>query len=203
MGTLTIWQIELIPWYVFGVYWAITWLRVKPTKAKEKSADRLLTVAIVAVGFCLLFKKWTAIGPLGARFVPENAGIMWLGVAVTWAGVMVAIWARYSLGVYWSARVTLKQGHQLVRSGPYAFVRHPIYTGMFLAALGTALVVGEWRGILAVVLLIMAHARKAFREESLLTREFGEEYTNYRRSTGFLFPRLGPKSTMDTRARDS
>lgn len=203
MGTLTVWQFELIPWYVFGAYWAITWLRVKPTKAREKSADRLLTVAIVALGFCLLFKEWTAFGPLGARFVPKNPGIMWLGVAITWVGVMVAIWARYSLGVYWSARVTLKQGHQLIRSGPYAFVRHPIYTGMFLAALGTALVVGEWRGILALVLLVTAHARKAFREESLLTREFGEEYTNYRRSTGFLFPRLWPKSTMDTRAGDS
>jgi len=116
---------------------------------------------------------------------------------------MVAIWARYSLGAYWSARVTLKEGHQLIRSGPYALVRHPIYTGMFLAALGTALVGGEWRGILALLLLITAHARKAFREESLLSREFGEEYTNYRRSTGFLFPRLWPKSRMDTRAPDS
>ena len=203
MGTLTIWQFELIPWYVFGIYWAITWLRVKPTKAREKSADRLLTVAIVALGFCLLFKQWTAIGPLGARFVPEKAGIMWLGVAITWVGVMVAIWARYSLGAYWSARVTLKEGHQLIRSGPYALVRHPIYTGMFLAALGTALVGGEWRGILALLLLITAHARKAFREESLLSREFGEEYANYRRSTGFLFPRLWPKSRMDTRAPDS
>jgi len=202
MGTLTIWQIELIPWYVFGTYWAITWLRVKPTKAREKSADRLLTVAIVALGFCLLFKQWT-IGPLGARFVREKAGIMWLGVAITWVGVMVAIWARYTLGEYWSARVTLKEGHQLIRSGPYAFVRHPIYTGMFLAALGTVLVGGEWGGILALLLLITAHTRKAFREESLLTREFGEEYTNYRRRTGFLFPRLWPKSAMDTRAPDS
>lgn len=203
MGTLTVWQIELIPWYALAAYWAITWLRVKRTKAKEKSADRLLTVFIVALGFCLWFKEWMAIGPLGARFVPLDARIMWLGIAVTFIGAGVAIYARYSLGVFWSARVTLKEGHRLIRSGPYAWVRHPIYTGIFLAVAGTALVVGEWRGILALALLVTAHARKALREESLLTREFGEEYAAYRRGTGFLFPRLWRKSTMDTRARDS
>lgn len=203
MKTLTLWQIELIPWYVFGAYWLINWLRVKPAKAREKSIDRLITGAIVVIGFCLLFKEWTAIGPLGIRFVPKDARIIWLGIAITWIGVIVAVWARYSIGEYWSARVTLKEGHQLIRSGPYAFVRHPIYTGMFLAALGTALVVGEWRGILAVLLLLAAHSGKAVREESFMTREFGEEYTNYRRSTGFLFPRLWPKRTMDTSAGGS
>jgi len=69
-------------------------------------------------------------------------------------------------------------------------VRHPIYTGMLLAAMGTALVIGEWRGVLAVVVMWAAHYRKALREEALLTRELGEEYVSYRRSTGFLFPRL-------------
>ncbi|MGA2346746.1 MAG: methyltransferase, partial [Candidatus Sulfotelmatobacter sp.] len=73
---------------------------------------------------------------------------------------------------------------------PYAWVRHPIYTGMLLAAMGTALVIGEWRGVLAVVVMWAAHYRKALREEALLTRELGEEYVSYRRSTGFLFPRL-------------
>lgn len=198
MKTPTLWQIELIPWYVFGAYWLINWLRVKPTKARETSVDRFITGAIVVGSFCLLFKESTAIGPLGFRFVPKDTRIIWLGIAITWLGVIVAVWARYSIGEYWSARVTLKEGHQLIRSGPYAFVRHPIYTGMFLAALGTALVIGEWRGILALLLLLAAHSRKALREESLMTREFGEEYTNYRRSTGFLFPRLWPKSTMDT-----
>ena len=66
----------------------------------------------------------------------------------------------------------------MIRSGPYAVVRHPIYTGLFVAAAGTALVVGEWRGVLAVALLLAAHSRKALREESLLTGEFGEEYRN-------------------------
>ena len=110
----------------------------------------------------------------------------------------LAIWARYAIGQFWSARVALKEGHQLICSGPYAVVRHPIYTGLFGAAAGAALVVGEWRGVLAVALLLAAHSRKALREESLLTSEFGEQYRNYRRSAGFLFPRLSGGAGMDT-----
>src|SRR5215813_9285698 len=72
-----------------------------------------------------------------------------------------SIWARYCLGEFWSARVALKEGHQLIRTGPYAFVRHPIYTGMLVATIGTALVVGEWRAVLAILLLVAAHSRKA------------------------------------------
>lgn len=196
--TLTTWQIELMPWYVIAIYWAITWLGVKRTKAREKSADRMITLAVVVLAYNLLFANWVRIGPLRLRFVPQNAWIAWSGIALTWQGVALAIWARYCIGQFWSARVALKEGHQLIRSGPYAVVRHPIYTGLFLAAAGTALVGGEWRGVLAVALLLAAHSRKALREESLLTSEFGQEYANYRRSTGFLFPRLSAGGGMDT-----
>ena len=190
MNTPTFWQIELYPWYVFVAYWAITWLRVKRTKAREKSVDRLVTLVVVIAAYTLLFSQWLRIGLLRERFVPQQAWIGWAGIALTYLGVAVAIWARYCLGEYWSARVTLKEGHQLIRSGPYAFVRHPIYTGMLLGCVGAALVAGEWRGILAVALLLAAHSRKALREERLLATEFGEEYASYRGCTGFLFPRI-------------
>jgi len=198
MRTLTLWQMELIPWYVFAAYWAISWLRVKRTKTREKSVDRLITLGVVIAAYVLLFSQRLRIGPLRQRFLPQEDWIAWCGIALTWFGTAVAIWARYCIGEYWSARVTLKEGHQLIRSGPYRFVRHPIYTGMLLGCIGAALVVGEWRAVLAVVLLLAAHSRKALREESLLTTEFGEEYAAYRRTTGFLFPRLWGNSGMDT-----
>ena len=199
MKSLTMWQVELIPWYVFVGYWVIAWLRVKRTKAREKSLDRLITLVVVVIAYNLLFAQWLRIGPLRLRFLPEDPRIAWAGIAVTWLGVAVAVWARYCLGEYWSARVTLKEGHQLICTGPYGFVRHPIYTGMLLGAVGTALVVGEWRGVLAVVMLLAAHSRKAMREESMLTTEFGEEYTAYRQKTGFLFPRLSGRSRLDAK----
>jgi protein-S-isoprenylcysteine O-methyltransferase Ste14 len=203
MKTVTLWQMELIPWWLFCAYWAISWLRVKRTKEREKSADRLITVAVVVVAYNLLFANWPRIEMLRLRFVPDERWISWFGVALTWIGVAIAIWARYCLGVFWSARVTLKEGHRLIETGPYAYVRHPIYTGMLLGCIGTTLVIGEWRGVLAVVLLLAAHSRKALREERLLTREFGDEYIAYRRRTGFMFPRVFGAPGIDTRATGS
>lgn len=203
MTALMPWHIDLLPWYVFGAYWAITWLRVKRTRTAEKSADRLATVAVMALAFVLLFYDWPRSGPLRLRFVSSATWVAWAGILITSLGVAVAIWARHCLGEYWSARVTLKEGHQLIRSGPYRFVRHPIYTGMLLAALGRALTLGEWRGVLAAVLVLAAHSRKALREEGLLASEFGEEYASYRRSTGFLFPQFWVRSGMDTPAGHS
>ncbi|HTS05899.1 MAG TPA: isoprenylcysteine carboxylmethyltransferase family protein [Candidatus Eisenbacteria bacterium] len=192
MNHLSLWQLELMPWSVFAAYWLVTALRVKRTKEREKSADRLITIVVVVVAYEMLFAHWS-LGPLQLRFVPNESWIAWAGIAITWVGVALAIWARYCLGAYWSARVTLKEGHQLISSGPYAYVRHPIYTGMLVGCIGAALVVGEWRGVLAVILLLLAHSRKAMREESLLTREFGEAYASYKTRTGFLFPKFWNK----------
>jgi len=198
MQSSTIWHIALIPWYGFAAYWVITALRVKRTKAREKSLDRLITVVVVVCAYLLLFDQKIRFGPLDRRLLPSDLWIVYLGIAVTFVGAGIAIWARYCIGEYWSARVTLKEGHQLIRSGPYAYVRHPIYTGMLVACIGTALVLGEWRGVLAIVLLLAAHSRKAMREESMLTCEFGDQYTSYRQCTGFLFPRLWNRAGMDT-----
>lgn len=195
---LTLWQIELIPWYFFGAYWAITWLRVKRTKTAEPLVDRLATLGPIVLAFLLLFSGSLRVWPLRLRFLPAEEWIAWSGVALTSVGVVVAIWARYYIGQYWSARVTLKEEHRLIRSGPYGFVRHPIYTGMLLAAMGTALVIGEWRGVLAVVVIWAAHSRKALREERLMTAEFGDEYAAYRQGTGFLLPRFRRRTTTSS-----
>lgn len=198
MNSQTIWRIAMIPWVAFAAYWAVSALRVKRTKSREKSLDRLITLVVVIAAYNFLFSQWVRIGPLQRRFLPADPWIAYAGIALSSLGAGISIWARYSIGEYWSARVTLKEGHQLIRSGPYAYVRHPIYTGMLIASIGTALVAGEWRGVLAVVLLLAAHSRKAMREESMLTREFGEAYRAYRQSTGFLFPRLWHRPGMDT-----
>jgi protein-S-isoprenylcysteine O-methyltransferase Ste14 len=198
MRAMLPWQLDLIPWYIFGAYWLITWLRVKHSKTTESLASRLVTIIPMVLAFELLFSDLPRIGLLRLRFTPADAWIAWLGFGVISLGVAIAIWARYCIGEYWSSRVTLKEGHRIIRTGPYQFVRHPIYTGMLMGAIGRALTIGEWRAILGVVLVLGTHWRKARREESLLTAEFGEEYAAYRRSTGFLFPRLSPAVGMDT-----
>src|SRR5215469_11840668 len=103
MRTPALWQMEVIPWYFFAAYWALTWLKVKRTKAREKSADRLITVVVVVIAYDLLFANWLRIGMLRLRFVPQDDWIAWSGIGLTWIGTAIAIWARYCLGEYWSA----------------------------------------------------------------------------------------------------
>jgi protein-S-isoprenylcysteine O-methyltransferase Ste14 len=112
------------------------------------------------------------------------------GTLLTWMGVAIAIWARVHIGQYWSGLITLKEDHKLIQTGPYSYVRHPIYTGLLLATVGTALAQRKWQGLLAVAIILVAHIRKARKEEALMTSQFGDIYQEYRRNSGFLLPRL-------------
>lgn len=190
MPHLTLWQIELIPWYAFAVVWLIGAVKLKSTKATESDAARLYTSAVLILAGVLLFERGWHLGILGTRIFPWTAVAGCCGLALTFAGAAIAIWARINLGSNWSARITLKLDHELIRSGPYKYVRHPIYTGMITALLGTAVVVDEWRGLLGMALAIVGLSFKAQREEKFMQSEFGESYQEYRRRTGFLVPGL-------------
>jgi protein-S-isoprenylcysteine O-methyltransferase Ste14 len=85
--------------------------------------------------------------------------------------------------------VTIRKDHELIRTGPYARIRHPIYTGLLLAVAGTTIAIGEYRAILAFVLIAIGFTVKARREESLLSTEFGPSFEEHRRQTGFFLPR--------------
>ena len=187
-GHWTLWQIELVPWYAFIIVWLVAALWVKAEKVSENSLSRLVHGLLFTVGFYLLFARSVQFGPLDRRFVPLAYGVQVAGIVVTFAGVALAIWARIVLGQNWSARVTRKIGHELMRTGPYAFIRHPIYSGLSLAVIGTAVFTGQWRGLVALVLVVTAESFKAKREEQFMLAEFGEQYREYQQQTGFLIP---------------
>ena len=111
-----------------------------------------------------------------------------IGAAVNLAGLLFTVWARIHLGRNWSGTVTLKQDHELITSGPYAWVRHPIYTGLLLGFVGLAIARGEWRSILAVVIIALAFWRKLRIEESWMLEQFGDAYRSYRRRVAALIP---------------
>jgi protein-S-isoprenylcysteine O-methyltransferase Ste14 len=190
MRFITVSTLELAPWYALLIYWAFSALRLKRIKVSESLGGRLWHIGIMVLVFMLLYSDRLSIGPLGLRFVPESPSLRNLGIFLTFAGAGVAIWARYSLGQYWSGRVTLKEDHQLIRVGPYAYVRHPIYAGLLVAMAGAALVVGEWRALAGVMLALIDFSRKAAKEEALLVTEFGDEYKEFQKRTGFLIPRF-------------
>jgi protein-S-isoprenylcysteine O-methyltransferase Ste14 len=185
---LTLWQIELLPWYAFLIVWLVASIQVKASKVTEPLESRVVHGVLFTLGFYLLFARSFHYGILDARFVPPLHWLQVVGIVLTCAGVGLAIWARLILGENWSARVVRKVGHELIRTGPYAYVRHPIYSGLSLAVAGTALVVGEWRGLVALLLILVAESVKAKREEQFMLAEFGETYRQYQQETGFLIP---------------
>jgi protein-S-isoprenylcysteine O-methyltransferase Ste14 len=178
------------PWIVFVVYWAVGAFKTRRTERTESFASRYGILFIEIAGFVLLFSDHAEIGLLGLRFLPRTYAIGVTGVALTWAGIALALWARWHLGQYWSARITIKEDHKLIRSGPYARLRHPIYSGLELAAIGSAVAIDRWRCVVGVCLIILGYWIKAKREEAMLMAQFGAEFQEHCRRSGFLFPRF-------------
>ncbi len=192
-------------WTAFGVYWLIAARRAKLARTRESPVYRIFRILLLVITFTLLFAKWTAVGFFGQRFPFPNPLIAYLGFALAIGGLAIAAWARVSLGQFWSDKVVLKVDHQLIRSGPYARVRHPIYSGVLLGVAGTALVVNQWRGVLAFLLLFTNYLVKAKREDDILAGAFAESFADHKRRAGFLLPRLYPKKliTWEKSARET
>ncbi|MEW9622845.1 methyltransferase family protein [Rhodanobacter geophilus] len=177
-------------WLAWLLYWFVGAFGNK-TAARVDSLGSLLVYRIpLLVAFLLLFVNDGGPGPAGLwqRFLPWWQGWAWLGLALLLLGLAFACWARVVLGRNWSATVQLKQDHELVVVGPYRWVRHPIYTGMLLGLLGTALVLGEWRGLLALALVAAAFWFKLRHEEAWMRERFGAAYAAYMRHTKALIP---------------
>ena len=177
-----------IAWMAFGAFWLFMALRTKRAVKRQSRWSRLLHIGIGALAFWLLFSQVPSWGLLGRPFVASTAWVWAAGGALTCAGIALAIWARVLLGRNWSGAVTIKQDHQLIRQGPYAALRHPIYSGMLLAVLGTALVVGRVRGLAAFVLVFVMFLAKSRIEERFMVEQFGEVYRDYRRRTSAMVP---------------
>src|SRR3984893_16917829 len=179
-----------LPWIVFVVYWIIGALRTRATREKESLSSRYAVLLLEIVGYVLIFNGSTGFGFLVTRLIPRSMAIMILGVVCTWAGIGLAIWARYHLAEYWSARVTIKEDHHLIRTGPYTHLRHPIYSGLILATIGSAFVIDEWRCVLGICLVLTGYCLKAINEETMLSQQFGDTFDEHRKHTGFLIPRF-------------
>ena len=175
-------------WMGFLVPWFSAAFVQKRTVRRESAASRLsyLSVAIAAA----LLMTYHKVGSefLSRPFVPETLSYALLGLGLTIAGFAFAIWARVHLGRNWSGTVTIKKDHELIQKGPYALVRHPIYTGALLALLGTSIVFGETRWLLGFALAVLALRLKSLREEQFMTEQFGAEYADYRRKVKGLVP---------------
>lgn len=172
-------------WIAFSVYWGVAAKSSADAKTSEPAGSRRLHVTLMTAGQLLLFLR---VPGLRQSFVPDTG--MWIGtgLAILAASLALAIWARRHLGRNWSGRIETKVDHELVRSGPYRKLRHPIYTAMMGMCVGTALVDGHVHALVGVAMVVSAYWRKVRMEEANLRQAFGEGYLDYRRATWGAIP---------------
>lgn len=178
-----------LAWIIWLIIWAAIAFWSKQTRRHESMLSRALHMLPLMLAAYLLLMRHPS-GLLGDPFMPRQAWMHGVGLVLTWGGLAFSVWARLYLGSNWSASVQIKQGHELVRSGPYRFVRHPIYTGMLSAFLGCALAMDQWRGVLAFVIVLAGFIYKLRLEERWMLETFGDAYRDYRQHSRALIPFL-------------
>ena len=169
---------------LMGIYWEIAAKHVSEAKKSESKGSRSFHVFLVNAAIVLEILPIHGLG----RFVPVSTWIMSAGLAVEIFGLIMAIWARRHLGRNWSGEITIKVEHELIRSGPYRRLRHPIYTGFLAMYAGILLVTGEWLAVIGFIMVGLAYWRKIRLEEANLNVAFGAGYDAYRRESWALVP---------------
>jgi protein-S-isoprenylcysteine O-methyltransferase Ste14 len=179
-------------WLTLLAYWLWSARRVKPSTQSEPLFKRLVAYWLPLIAAMLLLGpgEWFGHSLLREQFVPHSIAFQSMGLFLCIAGAAIACWARHLLGANWSATVQLKDDHQLIMRGPYRLIRHPIYSGLLLLFLGNAVLVGDWRGLLAVAIVFLSFWRKLRLEERWLSQLFGETYRQYLARTKALIPAL-------------
>jgi protein-S-isoprenylcysteine O-methyltransferase Ste14 len=183
---ISTWEFKaaIFAWVVFSVYWEIAGRNAAKAQKTESSASRGVHVFLANAALLLTIAPIHGIG----RLLPPSAAVMIAGLAVEALGLCLTIWARRHLGRNWSGEISIKVDHELIRSGPYRLLRHPIYTGLLTMYVGTALVTGEWLAVVGVAAAVFAYWRKIRLEEANLNAAFAGEYEAWRRETWALLP---------------
>jgi protein-S-isoprenylcysteine O-methyltransferase Ste14 len=174
-------------WALWVLCWILSAIGVKRARWHESILSAVGYRLILLVGVLLMARPqlWPAI--LRERFLPESSIIVAVGILLVAAGLSFSVWARVHLAGNWSGNVTVKENHELVQSGPYRWLRHPIYTGILLAIAGTCLAVGEWRVGPAMALAIVSFMVKSRIEERAL-RVALPDYAAYEKTTWAIIP---------------
>jgi protein-S-isoprenylcysteine O-methyltransferase Ste14 len=184
-----------ILWIGWLVSWWLAARSATPAKARAAQPDERRYHAYVWAGSILIFVSYT-VGRHFAVLYPPSPAVGWTMIAVQAAGLAFAWWARIHLGRLWSATVTRKEDHRVIESGPYALVRHPIYTGIIVALFATAAIKGSVLSFAGFALLVVSFIMKARLEERFLGEELGPEYDAYAERVPMLVP-FWPKGRLE------
>jgi protein-S-isoprenylcysteine O-methyltransferase Ste14 len=177
-------------WVVYFLYWQIAARGAKSNERVEPLVSRIIRAVSFPIAFVLLMSPRLPIRALYLSYLTETNWTTWywIGALVNVLGLGFTIWARVVLGTNWSSSVTIKQGHELITSGPYSLVRHPIYTGLLIGFLGTAIAMGQVRGLVAFAFLFTMLWFKLRLEERWMRGQFGTVYELYAQRVPALVP---------------
>ena len=181
-------NIFAILWVAWFLCWYIAAFGTKRTVRHESLASRLGHVVPLMIGVWLIASPNPPLGALDHRIIAGSWVTYWSFAALTAAGLLFTVWARVHLGRNWSGTVTVKEEHTLITSGPYAAVRHPIYTGLLTALLASALAGGSWRELIGFLISCAALWRKLRLEETWMEQTFGDAYIAYKSRVRALIP---------------
>lgn len=177
-------------WVAYLLFWqAMAW-NVKETRRMEGATSRVVRSVLFLSALVLLCYGGIPLPWLYRRLLPDGGLSFWVGAAVCTIGLAFSVWARLHLGRNWSRSVTIKEDHKLIVTGPYAVARHPIYTGLLTGFLGTAIAIGEPRGILALAMIFIPLWAKLRLEEKWMREFFGASYEAYSHRVAALVPFL-------------
>jgi protein-S-isoprenylcysteine O-methyltransferase Ste14 len=174
-------------WIIFLAYWFIGALAVKRTAEPQSLLSAMAHRIPVGLGWFLLAYQGLP-SPMNLVLLPRTDWTRVIGDVVCVLGLYVTIWARRTLAGNWSSDVTFKQDHELVKTGPYRFVRHPIYTGLLVMCLGSGIEIGRLRCLLSLVVVGLGFWIKLKQEEQLMLRHFPDEYPAYQKQAKALVP---------------
>lgn len=175
-------------WVIFAIYWNISAFAVKPT-AKRNSFLSSLPYRILMISGWLLIVVFRSPAPLNFQLTPHPPAAGALAAADCILGLAISLWSRWTLAGNWSSDVRFKEGHQLVKTGPYRFVRHPIYSGILLMCLAPSIQFGRLHDWLGLAFICAGVWIKLKQEEALMLRHF-PEYSDYRKEVKALVPFL-------------
>jgi len=175
-------------WGILILVWTLGWSRSKARFRRSSYASRLVIFLPILIIYLLIVAHILPRGFLLTQLWQQTPIIEAVGLLLTILGCAFAVWARLTLGTNWSSMPDVKQSHELITKGPYALVRHPIYTGLLLAFAGTVAAASLSGCALLWALVAISYALKFRQEERLMMETFPDAYPEYRRQVKAIVP---------------
>jgi protein-S-isoprenylcysteine O-methyltransferase Ste14 len=174
-------------WIVMMVYWNLSARNIRPVAKAEDAKSNQRRQLLLNLAILMLF---VPVPGLTHQFLAPTRAAIVAGFIVQAGSALFYFWTRRYLGRFWSSAVAIMKDHQLVRTGPYRLIRHPLYTAMLGMFIGTAIVSGQYHALIGAALGVFAYWGKIRIEERALSEAFGAEYDDYKRHSSALIPWL-------------